>query len=226
MDAAVCPQAKQVSDVFREAHCYNERTDAVLRKHESSLRLIFKAYAHGDGRIGDAFEDSNLLGFTEYNDVLDDFGLIDQQFTASMGTLCFSWCRMRVIDESGDTKRPKLVQLSFEDFLEALVRIATMKSLPTDDEIEVMGACDGGQFLLMLREDPAMYDEFMESHDPAWGEPLLQPADRSADHLCTLLMRLVKGSKDTTNLVLEQKETTLFQKSGGGGGARGGGDGE
>ena len=39
-----------------------------------------------------------------------------------------------------------------EDVYEAIVRFACMKALPTDAEIEASGCCDGGDFLLRLRE--------------------------------------------------------------------------
>ena len=76
---------------------------------------------------------------------------------------------------------------------------------------------DGGQFMLRLRDDPAAYEEFLSSHDPGWGGVLPQPAERSVDHLCTLLLRLLKGSKDAADLPIEAKEVSAFRKRGGGG---------
>ncbi len=40
----------------------------------------------------------------------------------------FIWSRMRVIDESKDASRRKMIHLSFEDFLECIVRLSTMKA--------------------------------------------------------------------------------------------------
>ena len=78
-----------------QKYCYNEKADAVLRRHELALRLIFKEYASGDGRIGDAFNDGNIMGFDEWSTFLDHFSLVDSQFTSSEATQCFAWCRMR-----------------------------------------------------------------------------------------------------------------------------------
>ena len=39
------PEIHQDSNAFRRHHCYIEPVDAVLRKHEGSLRRIFEVYA-------------------------------------------------------------------------------------------------------------------------------------------------------------------------------------
>ena len=79
------------------------------------------------------------------------------------------------------------------------------------------GVRDGGQYVLRLQEDPVAYEEFLTSHDPGWGGPLPQPVERSVDALCTLLIRIVKGSKDTLDLAIDSKEIGAFRKRGGGG---------
>lgn len=65
----------------------------------------------------------------------------------SAGRLCFVFSRWRIVDEESERGKPKLSTLSFEDFLEALVRVATMKALPTYAELALLGARDAGTFL-------------------------------------------------------------------------------
>ena len=43
------PPRAQDSNAFRERYVYVEETDLVLRKHESSLRLLYDRYAIGKG---------------------------------------------------------------------------------------------------------------------------------------------------------------------------------
>ena len=49
---------------------------------------------------------------------------------------CFVFSRLRCVDEESERGKRKVLQLSFEDFLEALVRLATLKPLPTRAELE------------------------------------------------------------------------------------------
>ena len=58
--------------------------------------------------------------------------LIDGEFTTREATLAFMWSRLRVANESDPRERRRMTNLRFEDFCEALVRIATMKCVPTD----------------------------------------------------------------------------------------------
>ena len=48
-----------------------------------------------------------------------DLRLADRALTQRFVTLIFVWSRMRVVDEASAKERARLLQLSFEDFLEA-----------------------------------------------------------------------------------------------------------
>jgi hypothetical protein len=76
--------------------------------------------------------------------------------------LCFIWARMRVIDESKASSRIKLVQMSFEDFLEALTLLATVKAIPTDGDVANARCHDGGELLLRLQTDTDRHHQFLE----------------------------------------------------------------
>ena len=101
---------------------------------------------------------------------------------------------MRVVDEASDASRRRMVHLSFEDFLEAIVRMATMKALPFDDEIAEAGCADAGQLILELQRHPDTYEAFMRDHAQAWDEAPRQPIDRCVDHLLSLIVHTVEGS--------------------------------
>lgn len=59
-------------------------------------------------------------------------------------TLTFLWSRMAVLDEIKDYGR--YTSLTFVDFLEALGRVADMKSLPTDSDLDAAGGCQAGGY--------------------------------------------------------------------------------
>jgi hypothetical protein len=109
------------------------------------------------------------------------------------GRLCFVFSRLRVIDEESERGKPKLSTLSFEDFLEALVRVATMKALPTYAELALLGARDAGTFLIGLRaKNPTGYAAFVKARERGWEDTLRQPIQRCLEHLLSLLLRTIE----------------------------------
>ena len=60
----------------------------------------------------------------------------------------------------------QLMHLTFEDFLEMLVRLASAKAMPTDEELQQAGARDGGAFLLEFRQSPADLDAWLAHATP------------------------------------------------------------
>ena len=89
--------------------------------------------------------------------VCRDMDWFQTDFTQREFSLTFLWARMRVIDETPAKSRVKLTQLSFEDFLEALVRVACIKTLPTQEEIFDAGHADAGAFMLALQVTTVTY---------------------------------------------------------------------
>lgn len=103
---------------------------------------------------------------------------------------------MCIITTQSITKsRVKLLHLSREDFFEALVRCATLKSLPTDAEVAAAGCRDGGELILRLRRgEPAKYTEFLGTADPLRASSgARQPTDRALHHLIALIIRTING---------------------------------
>lgn len=140
--------------------------------------------------------------------------MYDTDFTAREVALTFVWSRMRVIDEDLLTSRVKLIQLSFTDFLEAIVRLALTKALPTDEEIFEYDCEDAGEMLLKMRSvDPALYQSFIAQNSPKFGEPPRQGVFRLVEHLCHLIMRTIAGivasGGDERKSVKDMQEMTL-----------------
>jgi hypothetical protein len=186
------PLALVPANSFRERCCYTEETSDVLEQFAYALKPVFEAYAYGSGAVGDQTSDNKLLGLDEFKEFLGDFGAIDSQFCEREANECFVKARMRVAVESERRGRVKLLQLSFEDFLESLVRIASIKAFPTDTEVHEAGCIDGGQYLVQLAHaGGSALSDFLETHDVPRSQPMIQPIHRAVEHLLTLVFRVM-----------------------------------
>ena len=96
--------------------------------------------------------------------------------------------------EEDDAVVLKTQNLHFEDFLEALVRIATMVGWPTDEEIEQAGYRDAGEFLLNMQQFSHVYDRFMAKNATSWDEEPRQPIERCIAHLLAWVIRVVAAA--------------------------------
>ncbi len=191
---AAVPEAMHDANAIRRNYCYTEPIDAVLTSRRRSLRAIFDAYA-GCLRVGLADAKNRRMGYDEWQLLLKHLLVYDKSFQQREGTLTYAWCRMRVVDEASARGRARLNGLSFEDWLEALVRVSTMKALPTDAELDAAGAADAGAYLIALRGRPASYDAFVEARDAKWNSTPSQPIDRCLTHLLALFFRTIEAGE-------------------------------
>ena len=123
-----------------------------------------------------------------------DLGFVDAGFTLRDAASCFVRSRMQAVDECSEEGWARITTLCFEDFLEAFVRAAAIKALPTDAEIDQAGLSDAGQFLLtMQRKRPEAYQDFLRERavDPL-HPGAAQPVARCVEHLCMLMVRVVE----------------------------------
>ena len=72
--------------------------------------------------------------------MIKDLRLVENDFSTREVNLTFIWSRMRVVDEELFESKVKLIQLSFTDFLEAIVRVAMTKA-PTVPALSPWHAC-------------------------------------------------------------------------------------
>ena len=103
----------------------------------------------------------------------------------------FKWSIIRTATDYSASALLLLRNLRFEDFLEALVRIACVIALPTDSEVHQSGCADAGEFLLALQasEDPYELAHFVDSRRLGWmHEPRTLPW-RCVAHLLALIVR-------------------------------------
>ena len=89
---------------------------------ERSLRALFDVYADFPNIKP---VDAKLLCFNDWNLLLKHLDFYDEAFQQREGTLCFAHSRMRCIDEESARGEKKKNHLNFEDFLEAITRLAT-----------------------------------------------------------------------------------------------------
>ena len=125
---------------------------------------------------------------------------------------------MQAVDECSEEGWSRITNLSFEDFLEAFVRTATMKALPTDAEIEQAGLSDAGQFLLHMQlKRPEAYQDFLRERtiDPL-HPGAAQPVARCVEHLCMLMVRVVERATQAEGdaKISRAEATKLDLKSG------------
>ncbi len=98
--------------------------------------------------------------------------------------------------------------------------MATMKSMPTDEEVEDAGFADGGQMLLSM--SPYERRTFVSQRPQTWDGELRQPIWRCMHHLISLIVRTIEDTvnvlwkvKDGGDLKLNRKEVATFKKMGG-----------
>jgi hypothetical protein len=220
-------------DDFRDLACYTEDTHDVISQFTPALRIIYQSYACGANEgVGDKLHDRKLLGMDEWFELLEDLGWLDAQFGERLAGLCFVFSRLRVCVEAELKGRIKMLQLSYEDWLEALVRVAASKALPTDAECENANVVDGGEFMIMLqtqgysaffsRVDLTLCSSFRlmmdEDAGPLWGGLARQPAHRALEHLLTWMVRQMSGPSRTSTLVARSElrltfpDVTAFRK--------------
>jgi len=223
MKPNVDPAALQNSNEFRQKFLYVQETDALLAQHESTLQALYDVYSDEQHATSDLTSISGMLGITQWLNMCDHLQLVDEEFTIREMTSCFMWARMRVADETNIVERRKMCNLKFVDFLEALCRMATMKTMPTDDEVEAAGCADGGEMLLKMV--PSERRNFVVQRPQNWDSEPRQPIWRCLFHLISLITRSVEGvvtvkvkGVDPTvkaDLRLTRAEVKTFKKLGG-----------
>ncbi len=125
----------------------------------------------------------------------EQLGLLESGQLSFFGAkMTFLWSRLRSAKDTGVASERKLRNLFFEDFLEALVRIARLIALPTDEELADAGAADAGEYLLAMRADPKLLARFIEQHKMGWQREPRQATSRCVAHLISYIVHTVEES--------------------------------
>ena len=72
--------------------------------------------------------------------LLNDLSFLDSDFTRREAILCFIWSKMFVVDDFVCSERA--VSLTFVEFLECMCRCSSMKTIPTNQELDDAGVID------------------------------------------------------------------------------------
>ena len=105
---------------FRHACLYNRSVALVCNKYNKFLMGMFVYYSTDTGR-------KNELAIVDWFNFIKDASIIDQDSSERDILLCFCYSRMRVKNEMHLRKR--VTKLTYNEFVESLVRIAMVKSL-------------------------------------------------------------------------------------------------
>ena len=214
---ALPAQIRLNSNLFRSRFCYVEQTDAALLKHEGSLVALYDVYS-GFNETVSSLNSGRLMSLDELSTMIEQLGFIEsEQISPFELRLVFTRSRMRCVCEGTARSQIRLRHLLYEDFLEAVVRIATTIALPTDAELEETGAKDAGAFLMMLRADTRAWSSFVASHRGGWDVEPRQPIGRLVDHLCCVFVGIVRANTrcsidGETDGPLSHEEVARFMK--------------
>jgi len=216
---------------FRQQACYTEKTTHVLLEHEASLRALFTVAANppGGGGVDVANKAAaTLLSHVEWMQLVRALDFIDSEFTVREASLCFLWSRMRVINDSTKRSKLKMESLCVEDFYEAVIHVAFMKAMPTDEQLAEAGCRDAGEFLLRLKESPTDHAKWVDANAVRWDdEARRQPIDRCLAGVLALIVRAIKltttakdkraavEAKPLADLVLTTRDVERFLNGGG-----------
>ena len=162
----------------------------MLHHFEPSLRIIFGALQQVRGPA------KRLLDCSVWKKLLRLLDLCQADLSTRDAALCFVWSRMSVPDPCSVVGKARARCITFEGFCEALCRVACLKALPTDAELEASGCENAGSYLSEMQASrPLEYGSFLETRRTAFGHsPAHQPASRCLHHLLSLVMYTIEAS--------------------------------
>jgi len=179
------------SSSWRKQHLYLPETCAVLEHHDETLRNIFKIYA-GDIVQSAKAGSSKLMGPDEFFSLLQDLGIV-KEIGVRRSYLVFVHSRMGVIDESTRKGQEVQTQLSYEGFLEAIVRVAVLKTLPNDREMKQRGFAFPGEYLgAMMDQGAFVYNAWVQKTQRAMRQRKVDSIWRRIDMFVLLLISIVQ----------------------------------
>ena len=212
---------------FRLDACYVAEVTATLERHAYTLRNIFEVYAAATGVGKDAAEREDLMNYEEWALLWDELGFTRELTERKIGT-AFAQSRMTVIDEhSKSGKSVQLERLPFEGFLEAFCRLADLKALPTEAEMEAKGHTFAGEYLNELRnEGMECYRgwavETKRLHEEGMSDPIWQRVDHFVMIIVYVMQNGVeasqKGGSDgtlryATDVKLSTREVNIYHRA-------------
>ena len=152
---------------FRKRIAYTKEVHQVLVAREPSLKNIFGALCERGHTAKRA--PMGRLALEDWLDFFNRVELIDFDLTSRDAALSFLWARMVVANYQTVEGRRREFTLTFEDFMEAMCRMSSLKALPTADELKAAGCTHAGQWVDEMRKQPYFYQDRMETLATPWG---------------------------------------------------------
>jgi hypothetical protein len=147
-----------------------------MARYEAALRCVFHEYTNVVRYTLSDTCSNDLLSWQEWIRLMDDLGWFDAtpmeelaQFTRPDAALCFVWARMAVFNEMSKSDRSRFLQMDFEEFVEALIRVASIKLLPRRSEAKAFGFADVGATVLRLKAS-SRYEAFLQMRKELFDE--------------------------------------------------------
>ena len=112
----------------------------MVAKYEGTLRCIYTAYSrlgHSGRNDISKFQSTANINLFEWLQFASHVGLFDLGLiNITVAQQAFSSSRIRCVADYSAAQEIRIRTLTFEDFLEAVIRLATVIALPTDEEID------------------------------------------------------------------------------------------
>ena len=134
------------SNEFRRNEMYTKDTESVIESEFQLLRRMFCSVAGSEvapkltATGGSTADRPYLMTINEWMILLNDLSFLDSDFTRREAILCFIWSKMTVVDDFVCSERA--VSLTFVEFLECMCRCSSMKTIPTNQELDDAGVID------------------------------------------------------------------------------------
>ena len=136
------------SNQFRKDFLYHEDMDNVYRSNVATLQGVWKRFStksrHDDRMV-------RRMTLKDWLHVWTALTFFDDTFNKQKAKLVFERSKMKVVDDWKDAARGRV--LCFEDFLEGCARIANIVPIPTNEEIQNLGAASAGLALRAMHNN-------------------------------------------------------------------------
>ena len=160
--------------------------------------------------------DPKRIDLVQWKDLMRRLRFTGADLTERDATLCFMASRMLVIDSHTEKGKKKCESIRLEDFLEAMCHVATLKALPTEEEVASSGCADAGEYLIKLEtEHPMKLQQLERERGIPWGEDvwngdMVSFAKRLDMVICLMLRTIEEGTAGSDDLMVKAAEVTQF----------------
>ena len=157
------------------------------------MRKVFKGYTRDSDRG---------MIVKEFITMLRDMDFLNSDFTQREAKLAFVWSKARVIDEVQN--RSKIMLMSFLDFLECMLRLAQLKNMPAEEDLQKMASMrllKTPTYLSYLKASVGgKANKLISRPSNEWGAPATRPL---ADKL-RICVEMMKAATDRLNGVTKK----------------------